>query len=60
MVLSYHVSQDEKSYMKENIRGNSVLGTSASLKKASPLRVTKSAAQRVIVAKICEEGKTLL
>ncbi|KAG4150452.1 hypothetical protein ERO13_D04G004800v2 [Gossypium hirsutum] len=47
--------EDEESYMKEKIRGNSVLGTSASLKKAGPLRVTKSAAQRVIVAKICEE-----
>ncbi|PPR84709.1 hypothetical protein GOBAR_AA36002 [Gossypium barbadense] len=44
--------EDEESYMKENIRGNSVLGTSASLRKAGPLRVTKSAAQRVIVAKI--------
>ncbi|MBA0781041.1 hypothetical protein Gotri_002001 [Gossypium trilobum] len=44
--------EDEESYTKEKIRGNSVLGTSASLKKAGPLRVTKSAAQRVIVAKI--------
>ncbi|KAG8501918.1 hypothetical protein CXB51_004693 [Gossypium anomalum] len=40
--------EDEESYMKENIRGNSVLGTSASLKRAGPLRVTKSAAQRIV------------
>ncbi|KAK8277051.1 hypothetical protein V6Z12_D10G238800 [Gossypium hirsutum] len=46
--------EDKKSYMKENIRGTSVLGTSASLNKSGTLRVTQSA-QRATIAKICEE-----
>lgn len=43
--------------MKENIRGVSVFGTSASLNKSGPLRETQSA-QRATIAKICEEGMT--
>ncbi|KAG8480555.1 hypothetical protein CXB51_024589 [Gossypium anomalum] len=46
--------EDKKSYVKENIRGTSVLGTSASLNKSGTLRVTQSA-QRATIAKICEE-----
>ncbi|MBA0813683.1 hypothetical protein Gohar_027513 [Gossypium harknessii] len=46
--------EDKKSYMKENIRGTSVLGTSAILNKSGTLRVTQSA-QRATIAKICEE-----
>ncbi|XVF23536.1 hypothetical protein REPUB_Repub13aG0047000 [Reevesia pubescens] len=46
--------EDKKSYMKENIRGTSVFGTSASLNKSGPLRETQSA-QRATIAKICEE-----
>ncbi|OMO65565.1 Armadillo [Corchorus capsularis] len=43
--------EDKKSYMKENIRGASVFGTSASLAKSGPLRETQSA-QRATIAKI--------
>ena len=57
MVLYYQVSQDKKSYMKENVRGSSVFGTSVSLNKSGPLRDAQSA-QRATIAKICEEGKT--
>ncbi|TYI07674.1 hypothetical protein ES332_A10G242800v1 [Gossypium tomentosum] len=46
--------EDKKSYVQENIRGTSVLGTSASLNKSGTLRVTQSA-QRATIAKICEE-----
>ncbi|XP_021295517.1 kinesin-like protein KIN-UC isoform X1 [Herrania umbratica] len=46
--------EDKRSYMKENIRGASVFGTSASLNKSGPLRETQSA-QRATIAKICEE-----
>ncbi|XWS66204.1 hypothetical protein CRYUN_Cryun05aG0179700 [Craigia yunnanensis] len=46
--------EDKKSYMKENVRGSSVLGTPASLNKSGPLRDAQSA-QRATIAKICEE-----
>ncbi|GMI80591.1 Arabidopsis thaliana KINESIN Ungrouped clade, gene A, ARMADILLO REPEAT-CONTAINING KINESIN 1 [Hibiscus trionum] len=46
--------EDKKLYMKENIRGNSVLGTSASFNKSGTLRASQSA-QRATIAKICEE-----
>ncbi|XVF75593.1 hypothetical protein PTKIN_Ptkin13bG0199200 [Pterospermum kingtungense] len=46
--------EDKKSYMKENVRGAPVLGTSASLNRLGSLRETQSA-QRATIAKICEE-----
>ncbi|XVE68813.1 hypothetical protein DITRI_Ditri09bG0100200 [Diplodiscus trichospermus] len=46
--------EDKISYMKENWRGTSVFGTSASLNKSGPLR-EKQSAQRATIAKICEE-----
>lgn len=46
--------EEKKSYMKEHVRGTSVLGTSADLNKLSSLRETQSA-QRATIAKICEE-----
>ncbi|GMI86984.1 Arabidopsis thaliana KINESIN Ungrouped clade, gene A, ARMADILLO REPEAT-CONTAINING KINESIN 1 [Hibiscus trionum] len=46
--------EDKKSYMKENTRGTSVFGTSASFNMSGTLRATQHA-QRATIAKICEE-----
>ncbi|KAK8999320.1 hypothetical protein V6N11_070494 [Hibiscus sabdariffa] len=43
--------EDKKLHMKENIRGNSVFGTSASFNKSGTLRASQSA-QRATIAKI--------
>ncbi|XP_039023522.1 kinesin-like protein KIN-UC [Hibiscus syriacus] len=46
--------EDKKSYMKENTRGTSMFGTSASFNRSGTLRATQSS-QRATIAKICEE-----